>query len=99
LAMPTNCDTFGTYEAQFVGIANWAEFVFFDPTGIAGVFFGFFIFALGGVLYYFTPPRQIYCRQLEKGFLFFWESSRFVEHYAEEFQTITARLKEKEGAA
>ena len=89
----------GTYEAQFVGVANWAEFVFFNPTGMAGVFLGFFVFALGSALHYFTPPRQIYCHKLEKGSLFFWKSSRFKQHYTEELQAIKARLKEKEGAA
>ena len=89
---------FGTYEAQFVNVTNWAEFVFFDPTGMGGVFLGFLVFALGGILYYFTPPRQIYCRKLESGSLFFGESSRFKQHFADELQQLTASLREKENA-
>ena len=86
----------GPYKAEFVRFAQWTNFTFMTTPGINGVFFGFFIFSLGGLLYYFTIPREFYFQKTDTGFLFSWKCARFQEHYQEEYQSIINCLQQTE---
>jgi len=86
----------GPYQAKFVRVAQWTNFTFMTTPGITGVFCGFFIFSLGGLLYYFTIPRELYCQKTDDGFRLLWKCSRFRQHYQEECQSIIKSLKKME---
>lgn len=84
----------GPYQIELVRIAHWSSFTFMTTPGVTTVFFGFFIFSLGGLLYYFTIPREIYCHKTNTGFLLTWNCPRFREHYLDEHQAILNRLQQ-----
>ena len=83
----------GPYQAEFVRVAQWTNITFMTTPGINGVFFGFFIFSLGSLLYYFTIPREIICLKTDKGFMLTWKCTHFREHYQDEYRSIINYLK------
>ncbi|MDH3360551.1 MAG: cytochrome c biogenesis protein ResB [Desulfobulbaceae bacterium] len=83
----------GPYRVELVRAAQWSSFTFMTTPGITAVFFGFFIFSLGGLLYYFTIPREITCFKTDKGFMLSWKCARFREHYQDEYRSIIDHLK------
>ena len=85
----------GPYKARLMNIKEWTEFVFVNTPGILWVFFGFFIIILGGILNYFTVPREFLCRKQKQGFLLTWQGSRFKHLYQDEGRAILLRLMEQ----
>jgi len=83
----------GPYEAKLVAITHWTGLIFWDKTGMPGIFGGIFIFSLGTLLYYFTIPREFYCRESEHGYQLIWKCSRFRDHFQDEYNSIKARLQ------
>lgn len=89
-------DRLGPYEVHLVRVAKWAGFIFLDTPGMAGVFGGFFIFALGGVLSYFTIPREFSCQATAGGWRLAWRVSKFRRLYRDEYQTVIKQLRKQE---
>lgn len=83
----------GPYEAKLVEITRWTGLIFWEKTGMPGIFGGIFIFSLGSLLYYFTIPREMYCQKLGNGYRLSWRCSRFRDHYREEYRALRERLQ------
>lgn len=88
--------TLGPYDVKLTGVTAWAGFIFWQKTGMPGIFWGILIFSLGGLLYYFTIPRELSCQKREDGYRLFWKCSRFRDHYQEEYHSIRKRLQAME---
>lgn len=78
----------GDYTAQLVKIERWGGLVFIDTTGMAGIFFGFFIVCLGGLLSYFCPPRECSLYPAEGRCRLSWRATRFERLYRDEFDAL-----------
>lgn len=83
----------GPYGAELLRVTRWTEVTFVETTGMAGIFFGFFIIVLGSTLNYFTIPREIHCQKNKKGFLVQWKGTKFTRSYSDEGPKIIERLK------
>jgi hypothetical protein len=87
----------GPYKVQLVKAKRWTYFIFLDTSGMNGVFLGFFIIILGGMLSYFTIPREFNCVRKDDGeLLVYWKGSRFKSHYQNEFERVKAMLLDDE---
>ncbi len=85
--------TIAGYGFRLEKIGRWSGLTFVKLSGIPGIFVGFFIICLGGVLHYFTPPREVaICSSPEGGARVFWRANRFAEFYREEFESLEAQL-------
>ncbi len=86
--------TLGNYRIRLFDVRRWASIIFVKSKGMPGVFLGFFVIILGGIFYYFTPPREIYVKPVEDGiFVLTWRCSRFRDEYVEEFDMIKERIE------
>lgn len=84
----------GPYEFRLEKVSLWTRLFFVRIRGIGGVFAGFFVIALGGVLHYFTPPREAALRATEPGATrLVWRAARFAEFYADEPERICAAVR------
>lgn len=91
---PGTAADLGPYRFRLDRVSLWTRLTFVDVTGIAGVFAGFFVIALGGVLHYFTPPREAALRETETGTTrMTWRAARFADFYADECDGIRAAVR------
>jgi len=83
----------GPYRFRLDRVNLWTRLFFVKISGIAGVFAGFFVIALGGVLHYFTPPREAALRETETGATrMVWRAARFASLYVDELDGIRAAV-------
>lgn len=82
----------GPYRFRLEKVGVWTRLFFVRVSGMAGVFAGFFVIALGGVLHYFTPPREAALARTEGGTRMTWRAARFAPFYADEHQEICDSL-------
>lgn len=86
----------GPYRLKLVKFGRWTSLIFVRLSGIAGIFAGFGIIAIGGVLNYFTPPREIVLRQSAEGTVqVLWRPGRFGSFHEDEFDRIAGALAGK----
>ncbi|MHB9138617.1 MAG: cytochrome c biogenesis protein ResB [Victivallaceae bacterium] len=91
--MPGQEGTVAGYGFRLEQVGKWSNLIFVKLNGIPGVFIGFFIICLGGVLHYFTPPREASIYTLpEGGARIVWRATRFAGFYLEEFKCLEAQL-------
>ncbi len=83
----------GPYAVKLMGVTQWTGFIFWEKTGMPGIFWGIFIFSLGALLYYFTIPRELYCQKRDGGYRLRWKCPRFRDHYLEEYCSVRQRLQ------
>ena len=90
---PGTAAAIGPYRLRLDKVSLWTRLTFVNVTGIAGVFAGFFVIALGGVLHYFTPPREAALRETASGGTrMTWRAVRFADFYADEYDGIRAAV-------
>lgn len=83
----------GPYRFKLLKFSRWTSLIFVKLAGIAGIFAGFGIIAVGGLLNYFTPPREIVLQQLAEGTVqLTWRPGRFGSFYEDEFDRIACAL-------
>lgn len=82
----------GPYNASLVQASRWGGLIFIDSTGMAGIFFGFFIIVLGGSLNYFCPPREFLLQRENDGWRVTWRATKFEHLYADEFACFVKRF-------
>ena len=87
----------GGYHFRLVTYGLWSRLILVKLTGIPGVFFGFFIICLGGLLHYFTPPREALIKPITGGGTeVFWQATKFADFYSDEFEEIKRSLNAEE---
>lgn len=79
---------FGGYTAQLVKVERWGGLIFIDTTGMAGIFFGFFVVCLGGGLSYLCPPRECSLTPAGSGCRLVWRAARFERLYRDELDGL-----------
>jgi len=90
---PGTAAEIGPYRVRLEKVSLWARLFFANVTGIGGVFAGFAVIALGGVLHYFTPPREAALAATERGTTrLAWRAARFADFYADEYDAIRAAV-------
>ena len=83
----------GPYRFHFRGFYPWSRLIVVKLTGMPGIFFGFFIICLGGVLHYFTPPREAWvCETTDGGTEVRWRATKFAEFYLDELASLKKTL-------
>lgn len=83
----------GPYLFRLGKVSLWTRLSFVDVTGIVGVFAGFLVIALGGILHYFTPPREAALLQTSSGTTrMVWRAARFADFYADERDAVRAAV-------
>jgi cytochrome c biogenesis protein len=82
----------GGYRFRLLGYSPWSQVIFVRVTGISAVFGGFFLLLLGGLLHYFTPPREALLVATPAGCRVSWQATRFAGFYAEEPQQLAEAL-------
>ncbi len=79
----------GAYRFRLARVTPWARLSFVNVAGIAGVFAGFLVIALGGILHYFTPPREAALFQTTTGATrLVWRAARFADFYTDEYEAL-----------
>ncbi|OGQ96470.1 MAG: hypothetical protein A2521_09280 [Deltaproteobacteria bacterium RIFOXYD12_FULL_57_12] len=91
---PGASGTLGPYQVRLSRTENWAGVIFVEESGMAGVFFGFFVIILGATLIYCTPPRDVVLRRSGDGCLIGWTAARFAGFYQGEMQELIRALGE-----
>ena len=85
------------YRARLVAVRRWSSFIFVNLTGISAIFAGFGIICLGGVLNYFTSPREAWVRETAGGGTeISWHANRFARFYEEEYEELKREMSAKE---
>lgn len=75
----------GQYRFRLLGFAPWSRLIMVNVTGMPLIFAGFFVICLGGVLHYFTPPRQVsLAGGAAGGTAVSWRAARFSGFYRDE---------------
>lgn len=83
----------GPYRFRLEKMSLWTRLFFVRVTGIAGVFAGFLVIALGGILHYFTPPREAVLLETGAGATrMVWRAARFASFYTDEVEDICAAV-------
>lgn len=82
----------GPYTATLVEVKRWAGLIFIDTVGMGGIFFGFFVIALGGALNYFAPPREFTVRDDDGGCRVSWQAAGSEKLYRDEYEMILERF-------
>lgn len=84
----------GPYRFRLIGFAPWSRLIMVNITGMPVIFFGFFIICLGGVLHYFTPPREAVVRRTAGGGSEVgWHAPRFAGLYRDELTILKKALE------
>jgi cytochrome c biogenesis protein len=90
---PGTSGEIGPYRLRLARVTPWTRLFFVHVTGIPGVFAGFLVIALGGVLHYFTPPREAILQATEGGATrMTWRAARFADFYVDEHDGIRAAV-------
>jgi hypothetical protein len=90
---PGTSGAIGPYAFRLERVRVWTRLFFVRLSGIAGVFVGFLVIALGGALHFFTPPREAWLAPSGPATThLFWRAARFPAFYAEELDAIRAGL-------
>ena len=83
----------GPYRFHFRAITPWSRLIVVNLTGMPGIFFGFFIICLGGVLHYFTPPREAWvCETTGVATEVCWRATKFAGFYLDELASLKKTL-------
>jgi cytochrome c biogenesis protein len=83
----------GPYQFRLLKITRWGSLIFVRLAGMEGVFFGFAIIILGGILNYFTPPREVALRKDPAGgTLVSWRALKFPGFYQDEYLFLKKSL-------
>lgn len=91
---PATSAAIGPYRFRLDGLVPWARLFFVRIRGVGGVFAGFLVIALGGVLHYFTAPREVVLsRDAGGGTRLAWRAARFTAFYEEERDELLASLR------
>lgn len=85
----------GAFRFRLVSVSKWTRLIFVKLIGISGVFFGFFIVVLGGILHYFAAPREILLQPGGVGCRVVWRAVKFAGFYDDEFALLKRELGEE----
>lgn len=89
--------TIGPYRLRLVAVAPWTQLIVVNLAGISLVFSGFFIICLGGILHYFTPPREVSLREgAGGGTVVCWRATKFAGMYQDEAVTLKTLMGYRE---
>ena len=86
----------GQFHFRLIKVGKWSQLDFVNLTGMPGIFIGFFIIILGGILNYFTPPREIVLQQMSEESRVSWRAVKFAGFYSDEFRILQKRLVTEE---
>jgi len=85
--------TIDPYKIYFRAFTPWSRLIVVNLTGMPGIFFGFFIICLGGVLHYFTPPREAWVSETTSdGTEVYWRATKFARFYQDELASLKKAL-------
>lgn len=83
----------GPYRFRLVSYGTWSQLIFVKLFGIEAVFLGFIVICGGGILHYFTPPREVTVRTAPgSGCLVGWRAARFADFYRDELELLRQGL-------
>jgi hypothetical protein len=83
----------GPYRFRLLQYSSWSRLIFVNLSGMPGVFFGFLIIILGGILHYFTVPREATVWAAPEGrSMVSWRAAKFEDFYQDELAVIKSRL-------
>jgi hypothetical protein len=80
----------GRYEVRLTSVETWTDILFEGSQGTVGIFFGFAVLLLGGVLTFFGAPRETLLQFAGTGVVLAWRTTRFPDLYGEERDRILA---------
>ncbi len=83
----------GHYTANLVSASKWVSLIFVAVSGMSGIYLSFFVIVLGGVLHYFTPPRDFIIIKSEGRILVSWRGTRFTRFYVDEYERLESAFK------
>jgi hypothetical protein len=90
----------GDYRVRLHSVDKWAKFIFVDVRGMAVVFAGFALVALGALLSYMAPPRELVILRQENGsYAVYWRATKFAEFYVDERASLVRLLQPEERTA
>jgi hypothetical protein len=81
----------GPWDVRLVMVGWWTEILFEGSRGTPAIFAGFAILLLGGVLTFFSAPREAVVSDAPGGCTLSWRTTRFPEFYREEGARILSR--------
>lgn len=83
----------GDYRFRLQAFAPWSRLLIVNLVGMPAIFLGFFIICLGGVLHYFTPPREVTVCEEAGGFVMVrWRAAKFDGFYMDELESLKQSL-------
>ncbi len=83
----------GPYKFHLLAFAPWSRLIVVNLSGMPGIFLGFFIICLGGVLHYFTTPREAWvCNTTAGETGICWRATKFAGFYREELASLKESL-------
>lgn len=89
--------TIGPYSFRLKAVTPWSRLIIVNLTGMPGIFLGFFIICLGGLLHYFTPPREVSLHAATSGgTVICWRAVKFSGFYQDELASLKKALEFEE---
>jgi hypothetical protein len=82
----------GPWAVRLARVGWWTEILFEGSLGTTGIFAGFGVLLLGGVLSFFAVPREVLVRAGPEGTRVLWRTLRFPDLYREEGEALLASL-------
>lgn len=83
----------GPYSFELRAFTPWSRLIVVKFAGMPMIFFGFLIISLGGLLHYFTPPREALVHRTENGgATVCWRATKFAGLYRDELATLKKAL-------
>ncbi len=83
----------GDYRFRLKAFAPWSRLLIANLIGMPAIFLGFFIICLGGVLHYFTPPREVTITETAgEGTAVHWCATKFAGFYTDELASLKQSL-------
>lgn len=83
----------GDYRFRLKAFAPWSRLLIAKLVGMPMIFLGFFIICLGGVLHYFTPPREVTVSETAGGGATVrWCATKFTGFYLDELTSLKQSL-------
>ncbi|OGR29160.1 MAG: ResB-like family cytochrome C biogenesis protein [Desulfuromonadales bacterium GWD2_54_10] len=94
LSMQTGAEgAIGPYRFRLRAFSPWSRLIVVKLSGMSGIFFGFFIICLGGVLHFFTPPREVSVQETTfGGTIVCWRATKFAGFYLDEIFSLKKTL-------